>query len=565
MELVFLKDIIIIFGLAIVVILSCRLLRIPTLVALLITGVICGPNALGIIENSHEVEFLAEVGIAFLLFSIGIELSLRRFLQGMKQILIGGGIQVSFTLLSGMAIALILGRPIGEAIFLGCLLSLSSTAIVVSLLQEKGEITTPAGRLAVSILVFQDIIVVPMILIVPILAGSSIKIDARFGMLIAEAIGILSFVLFSGYWLVPKLLRFVARTKDKRLFLLTVLFICFSVAWLTSSLGLSFALGAFLSGLIISESEYNYHTLGNVFPFQQIFTCFFFVSMGMLLEGTFVLQNPLLILAVVIGIISLKASIVLIVALVMGHSFATSLITALALCQVGEFSFLLIKSGIINGISTPFHYQLFLAATLLSMAVTPLLIHLAPILLRQLQVSSWFSFSKAFDPQINNENEELSGHVVVIGFGCGGHNLVYSLKTTGVPYLVLEVDPHIVQKERLKGEPVFFGDASFASDLANVNIKTASILAVVINDEAASRLIITNARHANPNLHIIVRTRHVSDIKQLKSLGANEVVPEELEASIEVFTRVMRKCLVSNDEIDKITRNLRSGEYELSI
>ena len=562
MELLILKDIVIVFGLAMAVILVCKQLRIPTLVALLITGVISGPNALGIIKDAHEVAPLAELGIAFLLFSIGIELSLKRFLRGMRQILLGGGMQVGLTLAAGTGVALCLGRPAGEALFLGCLLSLSSTAIVVTLLQERNELNTPSGNLSLSVLIFQDIIVVPMMLVVPLLAGSPVTVDTSFWFLIVQSAGILASVLLAGHWLVPKLLHLVALTKDTRLFLMTVLFICFSVAWLTASLGLSFAFGAFLAGLIISESEYNYHTLGNIFPFQEIFTCFFFVSTGMLLDGGFVLQHPFLIAGCVIAIATLKACTAGISVLMMGYPLATALVTGITLCQVGEFSFLLVKSGIEHSISTPFHYQLFLAATLLSMALTPMMVKMAPQLVGWLQDRGWLPAPKhtRFD---DSDEEPLTNHVVIVGFGAGGRNLAYSLKMAGVPYVILETDADIVRRERMKSEPIAFGDASHTSVLTHANLKSARVLTVVISDEGATRRIITSARRANPDLYIIVRTRRISEIKRLMSLGANEVVPEELEASIEVFTRVLRKCLVPSNEIEKVSRELRSSEYEM--
>ncbi|MBB65128.1 MAG: potassium transporter KefB [Waddliaceae bacterium] len=562
MEFVLFKDVVIVFGLAMAVILVCKPIKIPNLVALLITGVLSGPNALGIIQDAHEVEPLAEVGIAFLLFSIGIELSLRRFLLGIRQIIFGGGGQVALTLLASGACALLLGRPPGEAIFLGCLISLSSTAIVVTLLQERGEVATPSGRFSVSVLIFQDIIIVPMILTVPLLAGSGIDVDTSFCYLIAQAVAILTSVLLAGHWMVPRLLHMIARTKDTRLFLLTVLFICFSVAWLTSSLGLSFGLGAFLSGLIISESEYSYHTLGNIFPFQEIFTCFFFVSAGMLLDASFVIQYPFLIAGCLIGIALLKASTTAAVAMMMGYPIGTACVAGLTLCQVGEFSFLLVKTGMSHDIGTPFYYQLFLSTTLFSMALAPLMVHLAPRFVRHLQNTGWISPDTPAKTIQEAEERSLTGHVVIVGFGTGGRNLAYSLKMAGIPYIILEIDPETVRKEQRKGEPILFGDASHSSVLSHVKIKTARLLAVLVNDERASGHIITNARRSNASLHIVVRTRYVASIKRLMNLGANEVIPEELEASIEVFTRVMLKCLIPRNEIDKVADDLRSSHYE---
>jgi CPA2 family monovalent cation:H+ antiporter-2 len=321
-------------------------------------------------------------------------------------------------------------------------------------------------------------------------------------------------------------------------------------------------LGAFLSGLIISESEYNYHTLGNILPFQEIFTCFFFISTGMLLDGQFVLQYPFLILGCVIAIASLKATAAAVAARLMGYPLTTAIITGLNLCQVGEFSFLLVKSGVTHNISTPFHYQLFLAMTLFSMALTPLMVHLAPRVTRRLQYYGWLP-SEATPESLEKDEKELMSHVIIAGFGTSGQNLASALKGINVPYVAIEIDPQIVHNELIKGEPIIFGDASNSQLLEYAKIQKARIITVVTNDERRTRRIITIARRANPHVYIIARTRSTSDIKRLRNLGANEVIPEELEASIEVFSRVMRKCLVPKNEIANAVHQLRSSEYEI--
>jgi CPA2 family monovalent cation:H+ antiporter-2 len=378
MEIPLLNDIVIIFGLAIAVLFICHRFRVPAVVGFLLTGMFVGPYGFGLVKAVHEVEILAEIGIVLLLFTIGIEFSLKKLLQIRKSVLMGGSLQVSLTFLATFFIARWFGQAFGEAVFIGFLVALSSTAIVLKLIQERAEVDSPHGRTTLGILIFQDIIIVPMILATPLLAGATGNLGESILVLLAKGIGIILLVMVSTKWIVPKALYQIARTRNQEIFLLIVVVICLGVAWLTSKAGLSLALGAFLAGLIISESEYSHQALGNILPFRDVFTSFFFVSIGMLLDVGFLFQQPGTIVLITLGVLVLKSIIACFASVLSGFHFRTSILVGLALSQVGEFSFILSRAGVEHGLLAGNIYQMFLAFSVLSMAATPFIITLAP-------------------------------------------------------------------------------------------------------------------------------------------------------------------------------------------
>ncbi|MHC2993501.1 potassium transporter KefB, partial [Pontibacter sp. HJ8] len=334
-------DVVIILGLAVVVILLFQRFRLPTLLGFLATGVIAGPHGLSLIKEVHEIEILAEIGVMLLLFIIGMEFSLRNLALIKRTVLLGGATQVGVTILLVALLLMMFNVGMGEAFFVGFLFSLSSTAIVLKLLQDKGEINSPHGKVVLGILIFQDIIVVPMMLVAPLMAGGSENIAMDLLMMLLKGIFVIIFVLISARYLVPRLLFVVARTKSKELFILSIVVICFAVAWLTQSLGLSLALGAFMAGLIISESEYSHQATSNILPFREIFTSFFFVSIGMLLDFSFMLQHFPLVLLLTVCTFLLKGVIAAVAARMLQYPMRTSLLVGLSLFQVGEFAFIL--------------------------------------------------------------------------------------------------------------------------------------------------------------------------------------------------------------------------------
>jgi CPA2 family monovalent cation:H+ antiporter-2 len=564
MEIPLLNDIIVIFGLSIAILFISNRLRVPTIVGFLLTGILVGPYGLGLINAPHEVEILAEIGVVLLLFTIGIEFSFEKMLQIKKSILMGGSIQVLLTLLVTFLIARQLGQPIGESVFIGFLISLSSTAIVLKLFQERAEVDSPHGHTTLGILIFQDIIIVPMILLTPLLAGATGDLGGSALVLIAKGIGIIGLVIISAKWIIPQVLYQIARTRSQEIFLLSVIVICLAVAWITYSAGLSLALGAFLAGLIISESEYSHQALGNILPFKDVFTTFFFVSIGMLFDVGFLFRHPGTIALIVLGVLVIKSIIASFATVLLGFPLRTSLLVGLALCQVGEFSFILSKTGVEHGLLTGNNYQMFLAFSVLSMAATPFIITQAPSLVRGfLRLPLPKILISGFSPVSKIKVENKKHHLIIIGFGMNGRNVARAAKVAGIPYAIIEMNPETVRSEQAQGEPICYGDSTQETVLQHANIKDARIVAVAINDPTATRRITEIVRRLNQKVHLIVRTRYLKEMKPLYELGADEVIPEEFETSVEIFTRVLTKYLIPRDKIEMLVAEVRSDGYEM--
>ena len=373
-----LKDFLLIFGLAIGVLFLCYRLRLATIVGLMVTGVLVGPNGFGLISATHEVEILAEIGVILLLFTIGIEFSLENLLRIKRYVIFGGAFQVLFTVLISFLISKQIGLSPGQSTFIGFLVSLSSTAIVLRLLQQRAEVESPHGQMALAILIFQDIIVIPMMLLTPFLAGVTGQALASIIYLILKGVLLILFVLIGAKWIVPQVLFLIVRTRSSELFMLSILVMCFAVAFLTHSLGLSLALGAFLAGLIISETEFSHETLGNIIPFRDVFTSLFFISIGMLLDVNFLVLHPGQIILIALAVMILKSTLVGLIIMLLGYPMRTGILTGLALCQVGEFSFILFMRGAEFGLLETQFYQFFLSVSVITMGITPFAISLAP-------------------------------------------------------------------------------------------------------------------------------------------------------------------------------------------
>ncbi len=564
MEIPLLYDVVIIFGIAIAVLYVCHRLGVPTVVGFLLTGTVAGPYGFGLVKAVHEVEVIAEVGVVLLLFTIGIEFSLKRLLQIRKSVLLGGSLQVGITFSAALFVAMQLGRPAGEAVFIGFLVALSSTVIVLKLIQEKAEVDSPHGRTTLGILIFQDIAIVPMILITPILAGATGNIGETLALLLAKGIGLVLLVIVSARWVVPGLLFQIAKTRDHELFLLSIIVLCLGVAWLTSLAGLSLALGAFLAGLIISESEYSHQALGNILPFRDVFTTFFFVSIGMMLDVSFLFREPALIAMITLGVLALKTTVAGFVVIVLGLPLRTAILVGFALSQIGEFSFILSRTGLEYGLLAGDIYQTFLAVSVLSMAAAPFLIALSPRIADAiLRVPLPQRLKTGFYPVVRTEDVQEKDHLIIVGFGVNGRNVARAARIAGIPYAVIEMNPETVRSEKEKGEVIYYGDATQEAIFEHVNIDAARIVVIAINDPTGTRRITEIARRMNPRVHLIVRTRYLQEMKPLYDLGANEVIPEEFETSVEIFTRVLAKYLIPRDEIERLVCEVRADGYEM--
>ena len=567
MEIPLLKDVVIILVLAMGVVYISHRLKLPVVVGLLATGVLAGPYALGLVQAIDEVDQLAKIGVILLLFTIGIEFSLRKLLKIRRIVLVGGTLQVGATIaVTYAAMRYGLDWSFGSALFMGFLISLSSTAIVLKVLQDRAEMESAHGRISLGILIFQDVIVVFFIILTPFLAGQTGGEGSPSVLrLTLTAAALLLFVFVGARYLVPAILHQAVRTRSRELFLLTVGGICFAVAFVAAELSL--ALGAFLAGLTISESEYSHDAFELVRPFRDIFTSFFFVSIGMLLDLGYVLEQPFLILAITLAVLATKSLIVGGASVLLGYPLRTAVISGLTLSQVGEFAFILATVGSGYALLSASAEQMFLAVSVLTMAGTSFLIDGAPRVADRVmrgpvpaRLERGLYPVKGVAPP---PTDDLQDHVVIIGYGINGRNVAHAAQYAGIPYAIIEMNADTVRTERAYNEPIFYGDATQEAVLKQVKLSQARTVVVVIADAAATRRITGLARQLNPAAHIIARTRFVSEMEALYRLGANEVIPEEFETSVAIFTRVLAKYLVPRNEIAHLVAEVRGGDYQV--
>ncbi|HET9524965.1 MAG TPA: cation:proton antiporter [Pyrinomonadaceae bacterium] len=539
-------------------------LRLPTIVGFMITGVLIGPYGLGLIRNVEGIELMAEIGVALLLFTIGLEFSLRRLLEMKRLVLLGGSLQVVLSGLVTMAIAYGLGRPVSQAIFFGFLFALSSTAIVLKTYIDRAEVDAPHGRAAVGILLFQDLSIVPMMLMIPILSGRNARSTSQIVTTFLTALIAITVIYLATRRVVPYLLHHIVRLRSPEVFIISVVLICLGTSFLTMHFGLSLALGAFIAGMVLSESEYNHQIIADILPFRDVFNSLFFVSIGMLLSLGALTSNIVVVILWVTGLILIKAAIALAVVRILGYSLRVATMTAIGLSQIGEFSFILAKTGVPEGLLDDLDYQRFLAASILSMIATPFLIKAAPRIGYALQ--SLFGASSALEPNVPSyqpEEHEMNGHVIIVGYGFNGRNLAKVLRRTNVPYLVLELNADAVRSARAEGERVIYGDATRREVLNYVGIDKARVLVLAISDPVATRHTVWLGREMNPEVHIIVRTRYMSEITDLRELGSDEIIPEEFETSIEIFSRVLKELGMPSHIIQRQVAAIRSEGYEI--
>ncbi len=573
MEIHFLKDVVVLLGLSVLVIFFFDRLKLPTILGFLLTGVVAGPHGLGLIDASHEVEILSEIGVILLLFIIGLEFSLSNLYAIRKLVFVGGLVQVFGTVGIVMLLVMLFGYTWQQSIFMGFLLSLSSTAIVLKILQEQSAINSLHGKAVLGILIFQDIIVVPMMLFTPLIAGASDNVVLSLLDLLVKALLVVVGVYVSARYIYPRLMYEVARTRNNELFILTVVVTCALVTWITSSIGLSLALGAFLAGLIISESEYSHQATSIIIPFREIFASFFFVSIGMLLDISFLTNHLFFILAIVLVVVLLKGLIAVFATVILRFPLYSSLMVGFALFQVGEFAFILSRTGIEYKLLDTQVYQYFLSVSILTMAVTPFvllnadrltkyLLRISPNIINKRGLFAGKDFANDLS-LAEGDASTLEDHLIIVGYGTSGQHVVEAAKHTNVPYYIIEFNAETVKREAAKGEPIVYGDASQDVILDYVNIHTARAAVIAISDQEAAKLVTQNMRKMCKSVYIIVRVRFVTDVERFFKLGANEVISEEFESSIEIFTRVLSKYLLPKDEITQLVDKIRSDRYRI--
>src|SRR6058998_2551717 len=563
-QLLVLRDLAVIFGASLVVVLVFHRLRLPALPGFIVAGVVLGPNALGLIPDVHRVEGLAEVGVILLLFTIGIEFSLSRLREMGRQVVVAGACQVGLTVAATAAAAAAGTTRWQVALFLGFLAALSSTAIVLKLLTEKGDIDTPHGRLATGVLIFQDLCVVPMMLALPFLAGRAAGSAAGLLVAFGKAALVVVGVLVAARTVVPRVLAEILKTRSRELFLIAIILVGTLTALGTEAVGASLALGAFLAGLVISESDYAHQAMAELLPFRDIFISLFFVAVGMLVQLDVVLAHPGLTFAGVAVLLSGKTLTAAVGPALLGYSARVALLAGLAVSQIGEFSFVLAREGRVAGLLPGGLYQSFLAIAVFTMILTPFLLQGGPDLLDRLdRVIRLDRVLPGLRPQeVAPAAEPLADHVVIAGLGLNGRNLATALRAVRVPYLIVELNPQTVRQARAQGEPAFYGDATREEILRALGIERARLFVIAISDPSATRRMVRVARELNPKVHIIARTRYVIEIPELTHLGANVVIPEEFETSIEIFARVLAHYNVPRDEIERLVGEIRASHYQ---
>lgn len=562
MDLGILKDIVIIFALSLLVNFIFTRIRIPAIIGYLITGIIAGPHLLGLINSPENVEVLAEIGVILLMFTIGLEFSLNHLLNIRKLVFLGGFMQLLLTAGATMLTARVFHFAWNESVFVGFLTALSSTAVVLKLLQERSELTTQYGKTIVGILIFQDIILIPLLLFTPMLGGATADVGHDLLILMMKTTAMLIFIWAGTKWVMPRVLHLIAMTRSQELFLMSILLICLAVAMLTHELGMSLAFGAFLAGLMISDTEYSRSAFGNLMPFKDVFTSFFFVSIGMLLDLQFVYEHPWLVAGTVILVIFLKTFIAGLTAFALGHAFLGTVVVGLSLAQVGEFSFILAKLGLNYEIITPYHYQLFLAVAITSMAFSPLLIQVSkPLATLILKVPLPPYIVNGLFPLKQVDIPEISNHVVLIGKDSRAINLASMIEKMGLPFTSIIFDPDRARKEMEKGHLVVFGDSTSEPVLRQAFVHTAELVVVSVGNLITAMSVVEHIRAMNKHAHVIVRTRHVTDIEELYRLGANQVIPEEFETAIDFYERILGKYLIPRIDIERSIARIREDNY----
>ena len=557
----FLRELVIVLTATIAIVFVFQKLRLPNIVGFLLTGVIIGPHGFQLIQSVDQVESLAEIGVVLLLFTIGLEFSLETILSVQRRVVWAGLLQVVLTTLVVLAVARLLGASVEVGLFYGFLVSLSSTAIVLRIYHDRGEINSLQGRLASGLLLFQDLCVVPMMLLLPVLAGSGQDSIFLIVWVLAKSLITLVVIVWTARKLLPRLLHQVALLRNREIFVLFVVLVCFGTAWLTSESGLSLALGALVAGLVISESELSHQIVADILPLRDCFSGIFFISIGMLLNLGLLSQDFRITLLELLLMIGIKSMVLFAVFWWLYRSIRLGVVLGLGLAQIGEFSFVLAKAGINFKLLSPADGQIFLAASILSMMATPFLIQWA---------HAWaFGFEGLFkDIGFNrstsgaaNETASATGHVIVVGYGLNGQNLARVLKEVSIPYRVLEMDPDLVRSAKAGGEPISFGDGTRPELLQQVGIDKARILVVAISDPAATARLVSQARRLRTDLYIIVRTRYVAEIDHLYRLGANQVIPEEFETSVEIFARVLQEYHIPRNVISLQVDLIRREHY----
>lgn len=552
-----LRDLVVVLGAAILGVLLLHRLRLPAIAGLLLAGALVGPTGLGLVEDQDAVARLAEIGVALLLFTIGLEFSLSGLRRIAWMVGVGGALQVGLTLLATFAVARLAGLDAERAVFAGFLVALSSTAIVLRSLSEHGETDAPHGKLIVGVLLFQDLCVVPMMLVVPMLAegrafpGAILRALAEAGAVVVATVVLARFIL-------PRAFRLVARTQRRDVFLLAALLVGAGIGWATSAAGLSLALGAFLAGLVLADSEYGHQALADVLPLRDLFTSLFFVSIGMLLDLDVLRAEWLAVTLVAAGLLAGKFLVASLAGLVLRLPLRVALLSGAALAQIGEFSFVLAGAGAERGLLDPRELAVFLDASVLTMLVTPLVSLAGPWLVASAgKLGKVDAFLHAHETP-EETRAARHGHTVVLGFGVGGELLARALEAAGLDYVLVDLDVERVRSARERGSPVTFGDVTRPEILELAGVREAAQVAILVNDPQATLAAVRAIRRLSTRVPVTVRARYLRDAPLLRAAGATHVVAQEVEASLHVTADVLERLERTPEQVEELLRRARA-------
>lgn len=553
----FLLDLVIVASVGVLSSLLLSRAKLPAVTGLLVGGAMIGPHGFSLVKDQHLIELFAEVGVVFLLFSVGLEFSLKRLISIGKQVAVGGSLQVGVTAVLTTGTLWAFGVSPPRAIFHGFVVSLASTALVLKALGERGEMDAPHGRFLVGALIFQDLCVVPMMLLVPVLSGKAGENPLlQAGLALGKAALVVLLVLGGARWLVPRLFDQVDRVRSREVFLLSVLAVCLGTAWLTSQVGLSLALGAFLAGIVMADSEYAHRALGDVMPLRDALTSFFFVSLGMLFEPRVLTERPLAVLGLFAALVLVKMIGATVASLAMRFPPRVAVVAGLGMAQFGEFGFVLLKAGAAEGLIDPETSRLLMAAALLSMVSTPLAFFLGPRLaagVARLRALEHLLRVQGVD-ELTQEHDQLQDHVLVVGFGVAGQTLTEALKKTEIPYLILELNADTVRKTRAQGEPIYYGDASSEEALHHAHASRARAVVLMINDPDAAERAIATCKRVAPGVPIFLRTRYQREALRLRRLGADHLIIEEIETGLAALSRLLTTLNLSPELVLQLTQ-----------
>ena len=550
-----------------------RSLKLPPMLGYLVVGVVIGPNALALAQDSASVRYLAEFGVVFLMFVLGLEFNLPK-LRSMRTLVFGLGLsQVALTVAGAVIGHFLLlwlfsftMRPweLGwqGAIVLGGAIAMSSTAIIVKLMAERLELDSEHGRRVLGILLFQDLAVVPLLVIIPALAAGTEDLAWSLGLALVKAVGLLTVLLVGGQKVMRWWLTLVARRKSEELFILNLLLVTLGLAWLTEHAGLSLALGAFVAGMLVAETEYKHQVETDIRPFHDVLLGLFFITIGMKLDWRPVLDQWFLVLLLTTVPLAVKFALIAALARLFKAGAGTSLRVGLYLAQAGEFGFVLLTLGADRGLIAPQWMSPVLAAMVLSMLAAPFLVMHADRIVSRLSASDWMMQSVALT-SIARKSIAAEAHVIICGYGRSGQNLARLLGQEGVPYMALDLDPDRVRQAAAAGQSVVFGDAARLQSLMAAGLARASAVVVSYHDTPSALKILHLAREHAPKVPVIVRTVDDADMDRLRRAGATEVVPEAIEGSLMLAGHALALAGVPMARVIRLQRDARDARYRL--